>query len=130
MMRLLLISLGVAFAAWVVLVLVLVVAGRREAAREMASFLPNLVRLFRGLLKDGRVPRSSKVLLLFGLVWFSSPIDLIPEFVPIAGPLDDAIVAALILRRVLRTAGREVVHEHWRGDPRSLDKMLRLFTVR
>jgi|ERR687891_30703 uncharacterized membrane protein YkvA (DUF1232 family) len=129
-MRLLLISLGVAFAAWVVLVLVLVVAGRREAAREMASFLPNLVRLFRGLLKDGRVPRSSKVLLLFGLVWFSSPIDLIPEFVPIAGPLDDAIVAALILRRVLRTAGREVVHEHWRGDPRSLDKMLRLFTVR
>jgi uncharacterized membrane protein YkvA (DUF1232 family) len=91
----------------------------------VAAFLPNLILLFRGLSKDRRVPRSSKLLILFGLLWFISPIDLIPEFIPIAGPLDDAIVAALILRRVLRSAGEEVLTEHWRGSPETLEKLIR-----
>jgi hypothetical protein len=62
-------------------------------------------RLFKGLIGDPRVPRSSKALLLFGAAWIASPIDLIPEFIPLLGPLDDAVVAALILRRLVRTAG-------------------------
>jgi len=109
---------------WIVVIVALVIAGRRSAARELATFLPNLVVLFRGLLGDPRVPRGSKALLWFAIVWVVSPIDLIPEFIPIAGPLDDAIVAALVLRHVVRRSGPEVVGDHWRGDPVTLDRIL------
>jgi len=109
---------------------VLYLLGKRTAAREVAALLPNLLMLFKGLVKDPRVPRSSKVILVLGGLWVASPIDLIPEFIPVLGPLDDAVVAALILRRVLRTSGREVVAEHWRGDPATLDRLLRLFGSR
>ena len=109
---------------WILAIVGLVMAGRRSAARELATLVPNLVLLFRGLLRDPRVPRGSKALLWFAVVWVVSPIDLIPEFIPIAGPLDDAIVAALVLRHVLRTSGPDVVGEHWRGDPATLDRIL------
>src|SRR5690349_11992207 len=108
-MRTLLIALGIAAAVYVVAVGVLFLAGRRAAAREVALLLPNLARLFKGLLRDPRVPRGSKVLLAFGIVWIASPIDLIPEFVPVLGPLDDAVMAALVLRHIVRRAGPEVV---------------------
>jgi uncharacterized membrane protein YkvA (DUF1232 family) len=116
-------------AAWLLAIALLVAMGRRWAAREFASFLPNLVLLFRGLARDPRVPRRSRLLLLFGLLWVLSPIDLIPEFIPVAGPLDDAIVAVLVLRHVLRRAGRAVVSSHWRGDPAVLHRLLRLTGV-
>jgi uncharacterized membrane protein YkvA (DUF1232 family) len=106
---------------WVVAIAGLAVAGRRSAARELATLLPNLVMLFRGLLRDPRVSRGSKALIWFAIVWVVSPIDLIPEFIPVAGPLDDAIVAALVLRHVLRRSGVDVVAEHWRGDPATLN---------
>jgi uncharacterized membrane protein YkvA (DUF1232 family) len=124
-MRALLLALGIAAAVWVAAVLLLILAGRRSAARELAVLLPNLVALFRGLLKDSRVPRGTKLLVGLAVAWVISPIDLIPEFVPIAGPLDDAIVAALVLRHVLKRAGREVVEGHWRGDPATLRLILR-----
>src|SRR5439155_8408514 len=89
-----------------------------------------LLALFRGLVRDPRVPRGSRLLLLFGAAWVASPIDLIPEFIPLLGPLDDAVVAALILRHVLRSAGEDVVAEHWRGDPATLARLLRLFQPR
>jgi uncharacterized membrane protein YkvA (DUF1232 family) len=111
---------------WLVIVVALVVLGRGIATRELAMLLPNLVRLFGGLGSDARVPRRSKALLIIGAAWLVSPIDLIPEFIPFLGPLDDAVVAALILRHVLRTAGPEAVAEHWRGDPATLDRILRL----
>ena len=114
-----------ALALWMTLVAVLTVVGRRGAARELASLLPNLVRLFRGLMRDPRVPRGSKVLLGLGALWLLSPIDLIPEFVPVAGPLDDAIVAAFVLRHVVKGAGRAVVSEHWAGSPETLERILR-----
>ena len=109
---------------WIVAIVVLAIGGRRSAARELATLLPNLVVLFRGLLRDPRVPRGSKALLWFAVVWVVSPIDLIPEFIPIAGPLDDAIVAALVLRHVLRRSGAGVVADHWRGSPATLDLIL------
>ena len=116
-MRAWLIALAVAIAVYVVAIAALYLAGRRTAARELATLIPNLLVLFKGLVTDGRVPRGSKVLLLLGAVWLASPIDLIPEFVPVLGPLDDAVVAALILRHVLRTAAfQDVIVEHWRGD--------------
>lgn len=124
-MRTLLLALGIVAAAWLATVLLLFLAGKRSAARELAGLLPNLVALFRGLLRDPRVPRGTKLWIGFAVAWLISPIDLIPEFVPIAGPLDDAIVAALVLRHVLKRAGREVVEGHWRGDPATLRLILR-----
>jgi uncharacterized membrane protein YkvA (DUF1232 family) len=128
--RVWLIALAVALAIYVAAIAALYLAGRRTAAREVAALLPNLFVLFKGLLRDPRVPRRSKVLLAIGAMWVASPIDLIPEFIPVLGPLDDAVVAALILRHLLRTAGREVVAEHWRGDPSTLTWLLRLFESR
>jgi uncharacterized membrane protein YkvA (DUF1232 family) len=111
---------------WLVAVLVLLRLGRRMLARELLTLLPNLLRLFRDLLRDPRVPRSSKALLVLGGLWLASPIDLIPEFLPAIGGIDDAIVAALVLRHLVKRAGPEVVREHWHGDPRTIDLVLRV----
>jgi len=111
---------------WLLAVLVLLWLGRKTMARELVTLLPNLVRLFRGLLRDPRVPRGSKVLLVVGAVWLASPIDLIPEFLPGIGGLDDAVVAGLVLRHLVKRAGPEVVREHWPGDPRTLGLLLRV----
>jgi uncharacterized membrane protein YkvA (DUF1232 family) len=119
-----LVAILVLVGVWIVAIAGLAIAGRRSAARALATLLPNLVVLFRGLLGDPRVSRGSKALVWFAVVWVVSPIDLIPEFIPIAGPLDDAIVAALVLRHVLRRSGAEVVAEHWRGDPATLNLIL------
>lgn len=130
MIRTLLIALGIGAALYLVAVVALVFAGRRSAAREVAMFLPNLAMLFKGLIQDPRVPRGSKALLLFGAAWIASPIDLIPDFIPFLGPLDDAVVAGLILRRLLKTAGRGIIEEHWRGDPATIGRLLRVVDSR
>jgi len=124
-LRGLLIAVACALVVWLLAIGVLVALGKRSQARELAALLPNLVVLFRGLLADPRVPRSSKRWLWFALVWCISPIDLIPEFIPVAGPLDDAIVAALALRHVVRRTDRCVLADHWRGDPATLDAIIR-----
>jgi uncharacterized membrane protein YkvA (DUF1232 family) len=116
----------VLIAVWIVVVIVLVLVGHVLLARELALLLPNLIRLFGGLLRDGRVPLRAKIVLAVASVWLASPIDLIPEFIPIVGSLDDAIIAALALRFVLRTTDGSVVREHWHGDPATLERLLRL----
>jgi uncharacterized membrane protein YkvA (DUF1232 family) len=128
--RPLIVSLVVVAGTWCILVIALLLAGRRSQAREFITFLPNLVLLFKDLVRDRRVPRSSKMLLVVGALWFASPIDLIPEFIPVVGPFDDAIVAALIIRRVLKVAGEKVVRDHWRGSSEALRLLLRLSGVR
>jgi uncharacterized membrane protein YkvA (DUF1232 family) len=76
------------------------------------------------------VPVGSKVLLGGALLWLLSPIDLVPEFIPVLGPLDDVIVVGLVLRHLVRRAGPTVVQDHWRGDPRVLRTALRLAGLR
>jgi uncharacterized membrane protein YkvA (DUF1232 family) len=122
----LLIGLAITAAVYALFVFALLVVGRRTAAKELALLLPNLILLFKDLARDPEVPRGSKVLLIFGALWFASPIDLIPEFIPVLGPLDDVVVAALILRHLLRRAGAEVVCLRWRGEPGTLERLLRL----
>jgi uncharacterized membrane protein YkvA (DUF1232 family) len=126
----LLIGLAITAVVYVAAVAALFLVGRRTAAREIAMLLPNLLVLFKDLARDPRVPRGSKALLVVGAVWFASPIDLIPEFIPVLGPLDDAVVAALILRHLIRTAGPDIVTEYWRGDPTTLARLLRLSGTR
>jgi uncharacterized membrane protein YkvA (DUF1232 family) len=125
-MRGLVIALLVILALWVLLAVILLVLGRRLAARQLFTLLPNLLRLARDLVRDPRVPRSSKVLLGAAAVWIASPIDLLPEFIPFLGPLDDVVVAVLVLRHVVRRAGADVVREHWRGDPATIAAILRV----
>lgn len=130
MVRTLLIALGIAAGVWAVSIVGLLVIGRRTAARGLATLLPNLVSLFRALVRDSRVPRSSKVLLGFAIAWFVWPIDLVPEFIPVLGPLDDVVVAALVLRHVLRKAGPDAIAEHWSGDQATLGILLRVAGAR
>jgi uncharacterized membrane protein YkvA (DUF1232 family) len=124
-MRTLILWIGIAIGVWVAAVSALLMVGRRTEARELATLLPNLIRLFKGLAQDPRVPRSTKLLVTLGLAWFASPIDLLPEFLPVVGPLDDAVVAWLILRRVVRTSGHEVLNDHWHGSAELLTRALR-----
>jgi len=119
-----LIGLAIAAGVWLVAVGVLAALGRRSAARELATLIPNLLVLFRGLLRDPRVPRGAKVWVGVAVAWIVSPIDLVPEFIPVLGPADDVIVAALVLRHVLRRTDRSVLAEHWRGDPATLDRIV------
>lgn len=115
----------VLIAIWIVVVVVLVIVGRALLARELALLLPNLIRLFGGLMGDRRVGLPAKIVLGIASLWLASPIDLIPDFIPIVGSLDDAIVAALALRFVLRTTDGAVVRDHWHGDPATLERLLR-----
>ena len=123
-MKTVFVGLAIAVVLYAGLLVALILAGRRSLAREVALLLPNLALLLKDLIRDPRVPRSSKVLLWIGVVWVASPIDLIPEFIPFLGPLDDAVVVALILRRLVKTAGREVIEEHWRGDPATIARLM------
>ena len=118
-----------AVAAYAALVLVLVAAGRGADARALAGFVPDCVVLLRRLLSDRRLARSAKVLLGALLVYLVLPFDLVPDFVPVAGQLDDALIAAIALRRVVRTAGEPLIREHWPGPARSLALVLRLAGV-
>jgi uncharacterized membrane protein YkvA (DUF1232 family) len=120
-------GLGVAVVIWVIAVATLCAFGRPSTARGLVGLVPNLLFLFKDLVRDPRVPRGAKAWLAVGAVWLASPIDLLPEFIPVLGPLDDAIVAAVILRHLVRRAGSDIVAEHWRGDPETLRGVLRAF---
>jgi uncharacterized membrane protein YkvA (DUF1232 family) len=121
-----LIALAACLALYLAFVVFLLLRGRRSDARALAGFVPDCVVLFRGLLGDGRVSRSRKLLLLGLVAYLALPIDLVPDFIPVAGQLDDAILVALVLRAVLRGAGPSLVREHWPGPAASLALMLRL----
>lgn len=111
---------------WTLLVVILLIVGRALLARELALLVPHLVRLFTGLVCDPRVPLPAKVVLGLAGLWLASPIDLIPDFIPVVGSFDDAIVAGLALRIVLGATDERIVREHWHGDPATLDRILRV----
>ena len=120
-----LVAAGVVVAVYAAAVAALVVAGRRGEAAALARFVPDCVVLVRRLLGDPRVPRGARLALGALLLYLVSPIDLVPDFIPIAGQLDDAILVALVLRRVLRGDG-ELVRAHWPGPAPSLAVVLRM----
>src|SRR4051794_3623149 len=125
-MRALLVALVAAAIVYAVLVLLLVAAGRRGDARALIRFVPDCAVLFGRLMRDSRVSLPRKVLLALLVGYLASPIDLVPDFIPVAGQLDDALLVALVLRSVLRGGGAGLVREHWPGPQESLAVMLRL----
>jgi uncharacterized membrane protein YkvA (DUF1232 family) len=114
-----------ALAIYAAAVLVLVVIGRRSDARALAGFIPDCLVLLRRLLAEPRVPRRRKVVLGLLAGYLGMPIDLVPDFVPVAGQLDDVVIAALALRYALRGATAELLREHWPGPASSLALVLR-----
>src|SRR5262249_12290073 len=93
-------------------------------ARELARFLPGCVTLVCRLRRDPRVPRSARIAVGVAALWVISPIDLIPEFLPIIRPLADSVGVALALRSAARRVPRAVILEAWPGDPRLLERLL------
>lgn len=118
-------AVGVAavIASWTLLV---VLAARLPdgALKELAGFLPACLTTVRRLRADPRVPRRAKVAVAFAGLWVLSPIDLIPEFLPVIGPLDDVVVVGLALRYAARRVPRDVLSEAWAGNPASLRRLL------
>ncbi len=92
--------------------------------KDLAGFLPACATMLRRLRKDPRVPRSVKVAIVVAVLWVLSPIDLIPEFLPVIGPLDDIVVVVLVLRYVARRTPRVAIEEAWPGDQKLLERML------
>ncbi len=122
-----LIGLGVGLVCVVLSWGVLLVLARRlppGVLRDLAAFIPDCVTAVRRLRKDPRVPRRAKIAIVVAGIWVASPIDLIPEFIPILGPLDDIVVVALALRYAGRQMPREVILEAWPGDPRLIQRLL------
>jgi uncharacterized membrane protein YkvA (DUF1232 family) len=122
-LRLVIIAAAAIVCSWLVMI---VLAARLPAgvAKELAGFLPNCVRMLKTLRRDPRVPRRAKVAIAFAAVWVLSPIDLIPEFLPVIGPLDDVVVFALALRYAGRQVPRDVILGAWPGDPRLIERLL------
>ena len=92
--------------------------------KDLAAFLPACVTLLRRLRRDPRVPVGARVAIMLAALWVLSPIDLIPEFLPVIGPLDDVLVVVLALRYAGRRVPRSVLLEAWPGDPRLLNRLL------
>ncbi|WP_299955440.1 YkvA family protein [uncultured Modestobacter sp.] len=106
---------------------VLVLLARRlppGTARDLARFLPDSVTAVRRLRRHPAVPRRARAALLVAGLWVLSPVDLIPEFLPVIGPLDDVVVVALALRYAGRRVPRDVLLAAWPGDHRLLERLL------
>lgn len=117
-----LVGLAVLYA---LIVLAFFVAGRREDARAIGGFVPDCVVLFSRLIRDKRLPRRFKFLVGGLIPYLAMPFDLVPDFIPVAGQLDDAVIVAFVLRRVARK-NPELIREHWPGLSSSLALILRL----
>ena len=100
-------------------------AVRPEQARPR-TFIPDCIVLSRRVLADDRTPRSRRALILALIAYLAMPFDLVPDFIPVAGQLDDAILVAIVLRSVLRTGGPDLLSERWPGPKASRDLISRL----
>ena len=122
-LKLVLVTAAVMVALWALLV---IVAARLPPGllKDLAGFLPASVTLARRLRADPRVPFKAKAAVILAGLWVLSPIDLLPEFLPVIGPLDDVVVVALALRYAARRVPRDVLLEAWPGEPRLLERLL------
>jgi uncharacterized membrane protein YkvA (DUF1232 family) len=119
-------ALGGLLLCWLVLMAVLWLTRPDELrARELLRLLPDVLRLVRRLAGDRTLPRGVRVRLWLLMAYLAMPIDLVPDFVPVLGHADDAIVVALVLRSVVRRAGAAAVERHWPGTPEGLAALRR-----
>ena len=124
--QLLLGSLAVLLGVYAAFVGWLFVLGRRDDARALATFIADCIVLVTRLAREPRVPRRRKLLLVALVGYLALPFDLVPDFIPVAGQLDDAIIVALVLRSFVRSGGEQLIRELWPGPEQSLALILRL----
>ena len=91
--------------------------------RELLRVLPDLARVIGRLLADPVLPRAAKIALAAAVAYLLSPIDLIPDFIPVVGILDDVLLAAIVVDGLLNHMERGLVLEYWPGDARSLERV-------
>ena len=122
-LRILALGVGLWVCSWIVMVLL---ASRlpKGLLRDTAEFLPACVTCARRLRRNPAVPRRAKVALVVAILWVVSPIDLLPEFLPVIGPLDDVVAAVLLVRYAARSIPAEVLFAAWPADPRLLRRLL------
>jgi len=114
---------------WLALLVVLWAASRGGdplTLREAMRLLPDVVRLLRRLATDQTLPRGIRIRLGLLLGYLLLPIDLVPDFIPVIGYLDDAVIVAFALRSVVRVAGPEALAKHWPGTAEGLAVLHRL----
>jgi uncharacterized membrane protein YkvA (DUF1232 family) len=116
----LLLTVVVLVVVYAALIAALFVGARQWDVRMIARLVPYCAVLFKRLLGDPRVPTRWKMASAFALVYLAFPFDLVPDFIPVAGQLDDAILVALVLRGLLRSAGPRLMREHWPGPTAAL----------
>ncbi len=115
---------------WLAFVLLLLLLRPRGVDVVEAKLLvPDVLRLVRDLAKDQSIPRSVRGRLLLLLAYLVSPLDLVPDFIPVLGYADDVIIVAVVLRSVIRRAGPAALDRHWRGTPQGLAVIRRLTGV-
>jgi uncharacterized membrane protein YkvA (DUF1232 family) len=113
--------------AWLALIVALVLARPRGALlREALRLLPDVLRLIRRLAADPDLPRGVRIRFGALLVYLASPVDLIPDFIPVLGYADDAIIVTAVLRSVARRAGADAVRAHWPGTDDGFTVLARL----
>lgn len=119
---------------WMVLILILWVHQRRAGSgmdwRAAVRLVPDVVRLVKRLASDFTVPRRIRWLLLALLGYLLLPFDLVPDFIPVLGIADDAIIVAIVLRYTIRTAGLDAISRHWPGDHNGLQALFTLTGTR
>jgi uncharacterized membrane protein YkvA (DUF1232 family) len=119
--------LGGLIVVWLVLVAALWFAKPDDVGlRDVARLLPDLLRLLKRLATDPAAPRGVRIRVAALLVYLALPFDLIPDFIPVIGYADDAVIVAIVLRSVARVAGSATLAEHWPGTPEGLGALLRL----
>jgi uncharacterized membrane protein YkvA (DUF1232 family) len=112
---------------WVALLIALVIGRPDELSlRDAARLVPDVLRLLRRLATDPTIPRGARARLWLLLAYLAMPFDLVPDFVPVLGYADDAIIVAIALRSVTRRAGPVVIERHWPGTPDGLAAVRRI----
>ena len=120
------VTLAVVVVWAIAILLIWLLAPKESRLLDVVRLLPDVLRLAAGLAADPATPRSCRIALAGLAVWIASPIDLIPEFVPVVGPLDDIVVAAIVLRWVGRRVDDDVLRAKWPGSAEGFSLVLRL----
>jgi uncharacterized membrane protein YkvA (DUF1232 family) len=120
------IAVGIAL-MWVALLVVFALLRPKDVSvRELVRIIPDLLRLLRSLIADRSSPMDVRIVLVGLVAWIISPIDLIPEFIPVLGPLDDVVVAVVAMRYVRRRMGLETLRSRWTGTPEGFALLTRV----
>jgi uncharacterized membrane protein YkvA (DUF1232 family) len=130
-LRTFLVVFGVLVVAWLAFVLwVWLIRPDNTSLSDATRLLPDTLRLIRRLSTDSALPRTTRWWVWALLIYLASPIDLVPDFIPVIGFADDAIITSFVLRHVIARSGPAKLAEHWPGSPEGLSTLTRILRLR